>query len=710
MWGWNYVCQLMVREWQEERDQPTRGFRPHVEQWVIADWEQVLGRCAGEDEHLLFDSESIKVTKQEEISFAALFKSSKSSKNGNPGRYVKDVEVDTDEEETPASTPPAQPRAEGESLAARVPRKRRWEGGAEKGQHRDSAALKRKRPLHELCSRPKQKARRLVLPASSAETGRVAELKNSPFLEEDMSARTVERSADLPAPKARTPSAEARRPSGQERQRAALTSVPAADRCSERAQLADSPSGQEPSAQTPSAQRRKGKEPAENAPSAQGPSAQEIVSREPSGQAPSAEESPEDVPSAQGTLGEPPLAQPPSVEAPCEEQDDREKEETRVPSAQPPSAQAPSAVDAFGAAALVVIDRADGANLLKTGSPTALDILAGSSAAVAAAEVDATQPNSRESPRNSVATEILDSEDDGEESGSDEEEEQSVKGTPTTALCKQVVPLLRYLDRKVTKYADPRQPRSYVELVRRRTRTKVRISKLLARLDDDIKDLQVKIEALRGQIALSRKLQKVVNQTRDEKFEEAKKEFAKEQAKLADELDSEQTQNRILSEELVRQTRLLEQCQLARQADEDLIRKLQSECGELRAQRAEAELQFVVVEDDHRREADRTKEELVERVNRCLRGYTLWEVAAQEKLTLRELELRAAGLMSGDSRSRRRVAKKLDSYLSRSRDAMANLEAEVTAVLRRLGLRGRAEDWFGRELAHGSPSRRRHSR
>ncbi|OAE24026.1 hypothetical protein AXG93_4079s1150 [Marchantia polymorpha subsp. ruderalis] len=79
------------------------------------------------------------------------------------------------------------------------------------------------------------------------------------------------------------------------------------------------------------------------------------------------------------------------------------------------------------------------------------------------------------------------------------------------------------------------------------------------------------------------------------------------------------TQNQILSEELVRQTRLLEQCQLARQADEELIRKLQSECGELRAQRADAELQLVVVEDDRRREADRTKEELVRRVNHCLR-------------------------------------------------------------------------------------------
>ncbi|OAE23497.1 hypothetical protein AXG93_285s1560 [Marchantia polymorpha subsp. ruderalis] len=90
LWGWNWVCQDMVREWQKGRDQSKRGFRPHVERWDIADWEQVLERCAGEDGHLLFESESIKVTKEEEISFAALFKSSKSSKKGFKTRDYKD--------------------------------------------------------------------------------------------------------------------------------------------------------------------------------------------------------------------------------------------------------------------------------------------------------------------------------------------------------------------------------------------------------------------------------------------------------------------------------------------------------------------------------------------------------------------------------------------------------------------------------------------
>ncbi|OAE22087.1 hypothetical protein AXG93_3084s1030 [Marchantia polymorpha subsp. ruderalis] len=64
-------------------------------------------------------------------------------------------------------------------------------------------------------------------------------------------------------------------------------------------------------------------------------------------------------------------------------------------------------------------------------------------------------------------------------------------------------------------------------------------------------------------------------------------------------------------------------------------------------------------------------------------------------MTLRELEMRATALMAGDGRSRRRMAKRLESFLSKSRDAIANLEAEVTEVLRRLGLRRRADKWTG---------------
>ncbi|OAE33237.1 hypothetical protein AXG93_2069s1000 [Marchantia polymorpha subsp. ruderalis] len=319
-------------------------------------------------------------------------------------------------------------------------------------------------------------------------------------------------------------------------------------------------------------------------------------------------------------------------------------------------------------------------------------MLAGSGAAVAAEE--ATRHSSRESPRISVVTEILDTKND---KGSEEEKVESVQGTPTGVLCKQVVPLLRYLDRKA-RYADPRHRGSYVKLVKNRTRIKVATNPKLIFLDHKYRELEEKNSVLQGHVTLSRRLHKTALQLRDDAAAEAQREFEKQRAKIEAELHSERAQNCILVEELVRQTQLLDQCQIARKADKELLRRLQSQCDELRAQRAEAELQLVEFEGENRRATYRTREELVARVNRCLRGYTRWEIAALERVTLRELEIRAAALMSGESRSRRRVAKRLDAFLSRSREAIANLEAEVTAVLRRLGLRSRAEDWSVLEI------------
>ncbi|OAE29702.1 hypothetical protein AXG93_509s1550 [Marchantia polymorpha subsp. ruderalis] len=80
--GWNWVCPAMVREWLREKDQPPRGYRPHPERWRVSDWEQILGRCAGEEGDLLIDSESVHLSEEEESTFGALFKNRKSSKNG----------------------------------------------------------------------------------------------------------------------------------------------------------------------------------------------------------------------------------------------------------------------------------------------------------------------------------------------------------------------------------------------------------------------------------------------------------------------------------------------------------------------------------------------------------------------------------------------------------------------------------------------------
>ncbi|OAE26263.1 hypothetical protein AXG93_1148s1000 [Marchantia polymorpha subsp. ruderalis] len=80
------------------------------------------------------------------------------------------------------------------------------------------------------------------------------------------------------------------------------------------------------------------------------------------------------------------------------------------------------------------------------GSSTPLEVLARHE--VEAVAEEAGRPSARESPRIAVAKEILESEED---TPLEEEEVQLVRGTPTRVLCEQVVPLLRYLDRKVSK-------------------------------------------------------------------------------------------------------------------------------------------------------------------------------------------------------------------------------------------------------------------
>ncbi|OAE26937.1 hypothetical protein AXG93_4413s1210 [Marchantia polymorpha subsp. ruderalis] len=270
------------------------------------------------------------LTASERVQFPLLSRS-------NPGRYVKDVEVDTDTDETPACTPPARPRAEEEPRAVRVPRKRKWDEEADQSQRGAPTAPARSQATHEPSSRLKQKARKLVLPASSADTGRAVERRNSPSSGEDASARVPGRTAELSAPKARTPSEEARRPLGQGKHQAAPTNVPATDRClaSKQVPFDDSTSGQEPSAQ----------EKYREEPSAQGPS-------------------------AQSTLGQTPSVE---VQTQLEEsaEDEGRKKETRVLSAQTPSAQAPSAV----------ADWAVEAGPPEARSPTPLEMLAGSGAA-----------------------------------------------------------------------------------------------------------------------------------------------------------------------------------------------------------------------------------------------------------------------------------------------------------------------------------------
>ncbi|OAE35316.1 hypothetical protein AXG93_392s1650 [Marchantia polymorpha subsp. ruderalis] len=189
----------MVRKWLREKDQPPRGYRPHPEManerlgadrkrrnvavallqilqphrttymtsWQVGfvelalagtpiHWVRILWKVtrlhAGEEKggsiNYLFPF-SINfyrsmgcLTAEEWVQFSLLSRA-------NPRKYVRDVEVDTDPDEVPASTPSAQLRAEEESRGARAPRKRKWDGDAGLNQRELLAVLVRHRANNE---------------------------------------------------------------------------------------------------------------------------------------------------------------------------------------------------------------------------------------------------------------------------------------------------------------------------------------------------------------------------------------------------------------------------------------------------------------------------------------------------------------------------------------------------------------------------------
>ncbi|OAE29112.1 hypothetical protein AXG93_3241s1090 [Marchantia polymorpha subsp. ruderalis] len=142
-------------------------------------------------------------------------------------------------------------------------------------------------------------------------------------------------------------------------------------------------------------------------------------------------------------------------------------------------------------------------------SPTPLEMLAGQG--VEAAAEEAVRPSARESPRISAATEILESEDD---TPSEEEEVQSVRGTPTGVLCEQVVPLLR----------------------------------------PEVPELEEALQLSARSMALARKLQKAALKLRDEMVANARRKIDELRAKVQTDSSVEHIQIRNMADELVRKT------------------------------------------------------------------------------------------------------------------------------------------------------------
>lgn len=50
--------------------------------WTIEHWTRVMGLCASNDGDLMFEKDSVKITRAEEFTFGPLFKNGRSGTNG----------------------------------------------------------------------------------------------------------------------------------------------------------------------------------------------------------------------------------------------------------------------------------------------------------------------------------------------------------------------------------------------------------------------------------------------------------------------------------------------------------------------------------------------------------------------------------------------------------------------------------------------------
>lgn len=239
-------------------------------------------------------------------------------------------------------------------------------------------------------------------------------------------------------------------------------------------------------------------------------------------------------------------------------------------------------------------------------------------------------------------------------------------------LCEQVVPLLRYLDGKLEKYARPSNVVSYVELVRNRMRAKVaaatvkaeRVESLTveratakASVKENEKRLQeseMKCVAVQRRLAEEIELQKssekaceslwtdietIRRATVDlrDKLEASRVTFDEESHQVNELTADLVKKNQAHTVELAAKAKELAECEAARSSKLEQLEKLKAICNEKRSQRLAAEEQLgkveaklLKVEERNRQLAEQTNDALTKKVNRCLRGFVIWQTETQK--------------------------------------------------------------------------------
>ncbi|OAE29114.1 hypothetical protein AXG93_3241s1110 [Marchantia polymorpha subsp. ruderalis] len=264
------------------------------------------------------------------------------------------------------------------------------------------------------------------------------------------------------------------------------------------------------------------------------------------------------------------------------------------------------------------------------------------------------------SPLTSTDTVILET----SEEPSVDETESLVLGA-ADLLSVQVLSLLKYLYRKREKYAESRTNESYVEMVRNRKRIKVAVAAQVAAKERRSQPTEMKYQALEKrlteEVEKRRKAEQVSEGLREDvkrakctsvdllkRLEACRTAYYAESLKVDELSAAAKEKEQEYQTELSMRAKNLTEYETARILDLELIEKLEAQCGELRTQRSQAEEQLCEVEaklteaeGKNWQLLEETRDALTTRVERCLRGYVLWQIESHNRLRLREIEHRA---------------------------------------------------------------------
>ncbi|OAE22615.1 hypothetical protein AXG93_2272s1010 [Marchantia polymorpha subsp. ruderalis] len=283
--------------------------------------------------------------------------------------------------------------------------------------------------------------------------------------------------------------------------------------------------------------------------------------------------------------------------------------------------------------------------------------------------------------------------------GPSAKESKSVGLSAVDMLGKQVIPLLKYLDEKMAKYAKPTIAGSYVELVRSKTRAKVATS---AEVVERVLSLTSECTTAKATL---QEWEKRLQQTESKCAGLWKTLAAEKNLQVSSERDCMNLRVDIqyaqkatvnleqIGAELAAKAKELANCKATRSSKLEQREKLDANCNELRSQLLAVEEQLIAaeaklleLEAKNQQLADQTDEALRAKVNRCFHDYVEWEIQTLKWMKLRELERRVTALIACSARGHWQLGKKLDLFISGLEETKVNLELKVLAALRRIGV------------------------